>query len=76
MEIKKVLERAEKDNIKWQYKKPIYGGTDAGRISLVRSGIPSGVIAVPCRYIHSNASLLNVEDIESAIKLVVNFCII
>jgi len=72
----RIKKAAEKDNIKWQYKKPIYGGTDAGRISLVRSGIPSGVIAVPCRYIHSNASLLNVEDIESAIKLVVNFCII
>lgn len=70
----RIKKAAEKDNIKWQYKKPIYGGTDAGRITLTRSGIPSGVIAVPCRYIHANAGLINVEDIENAIKLVVNFC--
>ena len=70
----RIKKAAEMDNIKWQYKKVISGGTDAGSISLTRAGIPSGVIAVPCRYIHSNAGLLNVEDIESAIKLVVNFC--
>ena len=70
----RIKKAAETDNIKWQYKKVISGGTDAGSISLTRSGIPSGVIAVPCRYIHASAGLLNVEDIENAIKLVVNFC--
>lgn len=67
---------AEMSNIKWQYKKPIYGGTDAGRIAIVRSGIPAGVVSVPCRYIHSNAGILNVDDIIDTIQLVKNFCLI
>ncbi len=75
---KKILDRikkaAEMDEIVWQYKKPIYGGTDAGRISLTRSGVPSGVVSVPCRYIHANAGLLQVDDIVETIRLVVNFC--
>lgn len=72
--IDRIKKAAEIDNIKWQYRKVISGGTDAGGISLTRSGIPSGVISVPCRYIHASAGLLNVEDIENAIKLVLNFC--
>ncbi|MHA1223617.1 MAG: M42 family metallopeptidase [Candidatus Heimdallarchaeaceae archaeon] len=75
---KKILDRlkqaAAMDNIPWQYKKPTYGGTDAGRIALSRAGVPSGVVSVPCRYIHSNAGILNVRDIENTIKLVANFC--
>ena len=75
---KKILERikkaAEMENIRWQYKKPTYGGTDAGWISRTRSGVPSGVVSVPCRYIHANASLLLVDDILNTIKLVTNFC--
>ena len=75
---KKILDRikqaAELDNIKWQYKKPTYGGTDAGSISRSRSGVPSGVVSVPCRYIHGNTALLLVDDIIKTIKLVTNFC--
>ncbi len=75
---KKILDRikqaAEVDNIKWQYKKPTYGGTDAGAISRTRAGVPSGVVSVPCRYIHANAGLLLVDDIINTIKLVTNFC--
>ena len=75
---KKILDRIKKaahlDAISWQYKKPTYGGTDAGYISKTRSGVPSGVVSVPCRYIHANAGLLHVDDIVETIKLVVNFC--
>ncbi|MHA2308937.1 MAG: M42 family metallopeptidase, partial [Candidatus Heimdallarchaeaceae archaeon] len=75
---KKILARikqaAAMDEIKWQYKKPTYGGTDAGKISLTKSGVPSGVVSVPCRYIHSTAGILHVDDILDTIKLVSNFC--
>ncbi len=75
-----ILERlnaaAKKDNIKTQYKMPIFGGSDGGRIAIVRSGIPTGVVSVPCRYIHGPVALLKVEDIEQTIKLVYNFCTI
>jgi endoglucanase len=33
--------------------------------------VPSGVISIPTRYIHSPTSLLNLEDVENAVKLLV-----
>ena len=45
------------------------GGTDAGSIHLTKGGVPSGTIAVPCRYIHGPAAVTTLEDIENTIKL-------
>ncbi|MHA1866355.1 MAG: M42 family metallopeptidase [Candidatus Heimdallarchaeaceae archaeon] len=77
---KKVLNRinqaAEKDNIKTQYKMPIFGGSDGGRIAITRSGVPTGVVSVPCRYIHGPVAILKIKDIAETIKLVYNFCTI
>jgi endoglucanase len=64
---------AEQLKISYQYKLPIYGGTDAGAIHTTRGGILSGVLSVPCRYIHSQFSLLRLDDFESTVKLTVGF---
>ncbi|HUU78518.1 MAG TPA: M42 family metallopeptidase [candidate division Zixibacteria bacterium] len=64
---------AGKLKIPWQYKKPISGGTDAGRIAIVKEGIPSAVVSVPCRYIHSPISILNIKDIEKTCDLIEAF---
>lgn len=45
------------------------GGTDAGAIHQVRGGVPSIVLGVPVRYIHSHASILDIEDYEAALEL-------
>ncbi|MDM7933775.1 MAG: M42 family metallopeptidase [Methanothrix sp.] len=45
------------------------GTTDATAIHLTRSGIPTGVISVPTRYIHSPVEVLSIGDIESAAEL-------
>lgn len=64
---------AEKLNIDYQYKTPIYGGTDAGAIHLSRGGVPTAVISVPCRYIHSPSSLFKIQDYECVFKLALAF---
>ena len=51
----------------------IVGGTDAGAIHLTKSGVPSGVVSVPCRYIHGPVSILDLRDLENTIKLVKYF---
>jgi endoglucanase len=66
----RITENARYEKIPFQYKKPMYGRTDAGMIQLSRSGIPSSVISVPCRYIHSPTSLLKLEDIYETIRLI------
>ncbi|MEO0270450.1 MAG: M42 family peptidase [candidate division WOR-3 bacterium] len=67
--IKYIEKAAFKNNIKFQWKIPLTGATDAGVISLTNKGVKSCVIAVPCRYIHSKASLLYEEDLINTKKL-------
>ena len=66
----RLIKNAELKNIPYQFKKPAYGGTDAGKIHVSREGVPSSVVSVPCRYIHSPTSLLNLEDLLNTIYLV------
>ncbi|MFW9970010.1 MAG: M42 family metallopeptidase [Candidatus Odinarchaeota archaeon] len=69
----RLIKNAEKENIIYQFKKPRYGGTDAAKIQITRSGVPSSVVSVPCRYIHSPTSLLKLEDIFHTIRLIETF---
>jgi endoglucanase len=62
---------AEENKIPYQLETGLAGSTDAARILLTKEGIPSGVISVPTRYIHSPTSLLSLEDVENAVKLLV-----
>ena len=72
---KRLTENAKKQGIKFQFKKPMYGLTDAGKIQESRQGVPSTVVSVPCRYIHSPTSLLNLEDIFNTINLLKAFIV-
>jgi endoglucanase len=47
------------------------GGTDGGAIHLHKTGVPTVVLAVPARHIHSHNSIINRNDYDSAVKLVV-----
>ena len=66
----RLIKNAEQEGIQYQYKKPRYGGTDAGKIQFTRRGVPSTVVSVPCRYIHSPTSLLKLDDIFKTILLI------
>jgi endoglucanase len=66
-----LIDAAEENKIPYQLETGLPGSTDAARISLTREGVPSGVISVPTRYIHSPASLLSLKDAEYAVKLTV-----
>jgi tetrahedral aminopeptidase len=52
-----------------QFKQPNIGGTDAGSIQRSRAGVPSITVAVPARYIHSPAAIMDLNDFEATIKL-------
>jgi endoglucanase len=45
------------------------GTTDATAIYLTRSGIPTGVISVATRYIHSPVEVISLSDIEKSANL-------
>ncbi|MBC6971440.1 M42 family metallopeptidase [Bacillus sp. Xin] len=64
-----ILDTAETHNIPYQYFIS-QGGTDAGRVHTSNSGIPSAVIGVCARYIHTHASILHVDDYAAAKELI------
>ncbi len=64
-----LVDAAEESKIPYQLETGLGGTTDASRISLAREGVPSGVISIPTRYIHSPTSLLSLADTENAVKL-------
>jgi putative aminopeptidase FrvX len=47
--------------------------TDADEIHLTREGIPTGLISIPTRYLHSPNEICALEDVESIIRLLVAF---
>ncbi len=64
-----IMKTAEDNNIKLQIKRTGMGGTDAGAIQRSCAGVKTAVLAVPCRYIHSPVSVMNLDDVESVYKL-------
>ncbi len=46
------------------------GATDGGVIHLHKGGVPTLVIGVPARHIHSHSAIIHREDVERAIALV------
>jgi len=46
------------------------GMTDAAIIYMTREGIPSGVVSIPTRYIHSPTGVFDIRDVNNTIKLV------
>ncbi len=67
--VRLLVEAAEAEGIAYQFKQPGIGGTDAGAIHVQREGIPSAVLAVPSRYIHSPVSVLSLNDFDNAVRL-------
>jgi endoglucanase len=64
-----VLEVAKEENIPYQLDYLKKGGTDAGAVSLVHSGVPAMSLCIVPRYIHSHTSILHKEDFENTVKL-------
>jgi len=64
---------AERHAIPYQFKRPMSGGTDAGAIHQSRGGVPTGVVSLPCRYIHSPIGMLRLDDFEHTVHLVTAF---
>jgi endoglucanase len=47
--------------------------TDADAIYISRAGIPTGLVSVPLRYMHSPVEIISLEDLENTAKLIAAF---
>src|SRR5690625_3059101 len=65
-----ILDTAETNDIPYQFFAS-QGGTDAGRVHIANAGVPSAVIGICSRYIHTSSSIIHVEDYAAAKALLV-----
>jgi endoglucanase len=63
---KVAFELGKKLNIPLQAKEAVAGGNDAGAIHTSRSGVRTLAVSLPCRYLHSPASLISLSDLTAA----------
>ena len=66
---RRALEVGQAQGIPHQVKGSVSGGNDGGVIQRAREGIPTLVLSVPCRYIHSPSSVIKLSDAESQFEL-------
>ncbi|MGB8879806.1 MAG: M42 family metallopeptidase [Solirubrobacteraceae bacterium] len=48
-------------------------GTDADAIHLSRAGIPTGLVSIPCRYMHTPVEMVSLADVDAAARLIAAF---
>ncbi|MDR0952343.1 MAG: M20/M25/M40 family metallo-hydrolase [Oscillospiraceae bacterium] len=70
----KLLELARKKEIPVQTEVlPGSSGTDAWVIQVSRTGVPTGLISLPLRYMHTPSELVSLKDAECCVRLVTEF---
>ncbi len=65
-----VIEVAEREGIPHQVTVRRSGGTDAGAIHQANEGVPTVVLGVPARYIHSHNAIIDINDHLAMLRLV------
>ncbi|HZG55770.1 M42 family metallopeptidase [Paenibacillus sp.] len=66
-----VRDTAETHKIPYQYFISPGGGTDAGRVHLSGTGVPTAVVGIPARYIHTAAAVVHTDDYAAAKELLI-----
>ena len=64
-----LFEEGKKAGIGVQLKRAAAGGNDAGAIHISGTGVKTASLSIPCRYLHSPASVASIKDIEDMQKL-------
>lgn len=50
-----------------------FSGTDADEVAWVREGVRTGIVSVPNRYMHSPSEMVDVRDVQAAVRLLAAF---
>ncbi|MGE5261872.1 MAG: M42 family metallopeptidase [Acidobacteriota bacterium] len=63
---------AQEARLPYQLEVLTVGSTDAMAMQVSREGIPTGVVSIPARYIHSPSEMVDGEDVQNSVKLLVS----
>jgi endoglucanase len=64
-----LVEAAKRAGAPYQMEILQRGSTDAAAMQLVRAGVPSGCLSIPCRYVHTTSEMVDRRDVEHAIEI-------
>ena len=69
-----LFQAAEQEGVSFSVESTGRGtGTDADAIHLSRAGVPTGLVSVPLRYMHSPVELAVLEDMDAAARVIAAF---
>lgn len=69
-----IVKTAKSGKIPWQIEAaPKATGTDANVIQLTRSGVATGVVSVPNRYMHTPVEIISLKDLENTARLLADY---
>lgn len=66
-----MIDTAEKNHLPYQREILLGGTTDATAMQVSRAGVPVGCISIPCRYVHAPSEMVDLNDVQNAVKLIV-----
>lgn len=71
---RRLTELADQLHIPYQIEpSPSPGGTDAYAMQITQGGVPTALISIPLRYMHTSVETLDLEDVRSGARLLANF---
>ena len=72
--VERFMEIAKKKDIPLQHESSSrYSGTDTDQVYHIQEGVPSALISIPLRYMHSVVEMAHLDDIDHTIKLLTEF---
>jgi len=67
------IDLAERHELPYQLEVLPLGGTDAGAIQQIRSGVPAITLSTPSRYVHSVTEMVAKSDLDAEVSLLTAF---
>lgn len=69
-----LISAAEEAGIAYQIDPQASGtGTDTDVIQVARAGVATGLVSIPCRYLHTGSEIVSLKDIEESAELLSRF---
>ncbi|MBO6574086.1 MAG: M42 family metallopeptidase [Rhodothermales bacterium] len=72
--VERLMKLAEAESIPLQHEASSrFSGTDTDKIFVTKRGIPSALISIPMRYMHSTIEMVDLRDVERTVALMTAF---
>jgi endoglucanase len=71
---RRLIAAAETEGIPYQIEaNPSGTGTDQNVMQMTRSGMATGLISIPLRYLHTSSEIISLDDVDKAVALLTRF---